>query len=469
MFKINVILIVLFLIPTKVSAQKTLTIAEVFKIVTEKSNKVKIIENNFAKTTIESSFYKISLLPKVSATISLPYQRSISEVLQADGSQKFIERNYLNNALNLTIAQAVPFTGGSVSLSSSLNGSRDFNNNITNFSSNWLTISYQQAVNGFNSYKWTKKLNYLNQQKDSIDYLKEKIKLKYEVSKLYLDTQLIQSRIDLLQATIEKTENIVFELEEKLKFGRVIKLEVEQAKITLEQLRKQLEINNLDYISGIKSLKNWMNDKSENLFVLKAIEEVDFMVDKESLKSAIKKNGFDLDKTIQLLESEANIDKVKKEGAIAVNLQFGLGLNSTARDFSNLYDVPSQSQYVTISTKIPILDWGKAKKNYAMAKLEKENLQLQLEEEEEEIEEHLDEIINYKLSLLSQKKSLEEQIKLSKNITIMYDELLKSGRKTIAEYKTQLTETFNMTIEHQKTINNLYLLKLKINEMNLIF
>jgi outer membrane protein len=461
--------LLLFLSLNKINAQKRITIEEVTKIVLEKSNKAKIIDNNFTKAIIESSFYSLSLLPKVSANISLPYQRSISEIIQSDGSQRFIERNYLNNSLNLTISQAVPFTGGSLSLSSSLNGSRDFNNSITSFSSNWVTLSYQQAVNGFNSFKWNKKLNSLNTEKDSINYLKEKIKLKYEVSKLFLDTQLIQSRVDLIKANIQKTEKIVFELEEKLKFGRVIKLEVEQAKITLEQLNKQLEISNLDYSSKIQSLKKWLNDTSEDIYVLEAIDAVDFIVDKKVLKEAVKKNGFDLDKTIELIEIEANIDKVKKEGAISVNLQFGLGINSSANDFSNLYDVPAQSQYVTIGTKIPILDWGKAKKNYALAKLEKENLQLELEEKEEEIEEQIEELSNYHLSLISQTKSLKEQLRLSKSINEMFDELLKLGRKTTAEYKAQLVETFNISGEYQKAINNLYLLKLKINEMNLIF
>jgi hypothetical protein len=56
-----------------------------------------------------------------------------------------------------------------------------------------------------------------------------------------------------------------------------------------------------------------------------------------------------------------------------------------------------------------------------------------------------------------------------KSINEMFDELLKLGRKTTSEYKAQLVETFNINAEYQKAINNLYLLKLKINEMNLIF
>lgn len=451
----------------KIEAQTVITIDEVNKIVMNQSNKVKIIDNNFSRTNIESSFYRISLLPKISTSISFPYQRSISEVIQSDGSQKFIERNYLNSALNLTLSQAIPFTGGSLSLSSSINNSRDFNRKISSFSSNWANISYQQTLNGFNSYKWSKKLNYLNVKKDRIDYLKEKIKLKYDVSKQYLDTQLIQFKIDLLSADIEKTEKILIEVQEKYKFGRTIKIDVEQAKIALAQLKNQLEISEFEYLSGIKSLINKMNDESGTVLILKSVEQADFEIDKTELIEAIKKNGFDIEKEIKLLGRDANMEKVKKEGAVSINLQLGLGLNSSADSFSNLYDTPSQSQFVTIGTKIPLLDWGRAKKNYTLAKLEKDNLELTIKGDEKEIAEQIEDLSNYKLSLISQKKSLEAQKILSKNITAMYEELLKLGRKTITEYKTQLIEFFNIQMQYQKTINNLYLLKLKIDEITL--
>lgn len=459
----------LFMITFKIKAQTVITLEEVNKIAVNHSNKVKIIENNFLRTNIESSFYRISLLPKISSSISLPYQRSISEVLQSDGSLQFLERNYLNTSLNLTVSQVLPFTGGSVSLSSSMNNARNFNTNINSFSSNWVNISYQQTVNGFNSFKWNGKLNYLNKKRDSINYLKEIIKLKYEISKLYLDTQLIQLKIDLLKVNIQKTEKILFELDEKLKFGRTLKIEVEQTKITLEQLNRQLEVSGLEYSSSLKSLKNMMDYETESDFILKEIDQVDFIIDKNELKKRIKENGFDLDKTIKLLESESYMEKVKKEGAISFNLQFGMGLNSSADDFSDLYNSPSQSQFVTIGTKIPILDWGKAKKNYALAKLENDNIELRFLEDEKKIDEQIENLSNHKLSLASQIKSLNEQLKLSKTITVMFDELLKLGRKTTSEYKTQLVETFNINMEYQKTINNLFLLKLKIDEFNLIF
>lgn len=187
------------------------------------------------------------------------------------------------------------------------------------------------------------------------------------------------------------------------------------------------------------------------------------------MKTAVKNNGFNLDREIQILEIDSNIEKVKKEGAVSVNMQFGMGLNSTANDFLNLYDTPSQSQFVTIGAKIPILDWGITKKKYALVKLQKDNLELEFLKNEIKIEEQLDNLFNYKVSLIFQIKSLKEQIALLKNIEEMFTQLLKLGRKTVTEYKNQLAESYNIIVEHQKAVNDLYLLKLKINEFNLIF
>lgn len=467
MKKIKLTEFIILLTTISLSAQKTLTIEQANAMILDNSNAVRIVENKFKITNIEASFYNISLLPKVSTSISFPYQRSISEVLQSDGSQKFIERNFLNPSINLNISQIVPFTGGNFNITSSLNNNRDFNNKTSNYSSNWANISYQQTINGFNSYKWNKQIIPLNQKRESINFIKEKIKLKQEVSKLYTEVHSMQLKIELNKLNTEKTEIILIELEQKFKFGRVLKLDIDQTKITLEQLKRQLEINTLEYASGINSLKNILNIENDETYVLQAIEENSYLIDKIALKEAIMKNGFELSKIIKSIELESNMDKVKKEGAISMNLQFGLGLNSAASNFENLYDIPAQSQFVTIGTKIPILDWGKAKSSYAIAKIQKQNLDYELQNQEKKIEEQIDDLSNYHQSLQAQISSLAKQSKLSDSVSEMLFELLKLGRKTIIEYKVQLLENFNLVVENQKAKNNLYLLKLKIDEITL--
>ena len=444
-------------------AQKTLTIDEVIEIAFKNSNHIKIINNNFEKSKIEFNLTKIAILPKVSASVSLPYQRSISEVIQANGSQKFIERNFLNSALNLNISQLLPFTGGTLNVTSSINNSRDFNNNISSFSSNWVNVSYQQSINGYNRYKWDKKLNNLGFKKDSIDFLKEKYKLKYDISKIYLELNISSLKIDLLKQNILKTEKILIEIEEKYKFGRVLKIELDQLKITLNQLNNQLKYSQSSYKIGLNDLFSAINYKNTESLVLKNVEFVTFNIDENVLKKAIKSNDFELTKSIKQIQSDSNIEKVKKEGAISVNLQLGLGLNSTAIDFSRLYELPSQSQFVTIGTKIPILDWGLSRKNLQIANLEKDNVALELKEQEIKLEDKVDEIINYQSSLLTNNNYFQEQVKLSQTVSGVFYELLKMGRKTISEYNNQIAETFKTQIEYQTNSNNMYLLKLNID------
>lgn len=458
-------LISIFLFVNNSIAQKTLTIDDVFEIAFKNSNDIKILKNNFEKAKIENSLFKISSLPKVNTSVSLPYQRSISEVIQANGSQKFIERNFLNSSLNLNISQLLPFTGGTLNVTSSINNNRDFNNKISGFSSNWVNVSYQQSINGFNSYKWEKKINSLSFKKDSIDFLKEKYKLKYDISKIYLDLSIASLKIDLLTQNIFKTEKVLIEVEEKFKLGRVLKIDLDQLKITLNQLNNQLLNSKTAYDSGLKNLFSKINYNSSEIINIKNVEFTAFNIDENLLKKSIKSNDFAIIKSLKQIQSEAKIDKVKKEGVISMNLQFGLGLNSTATEFSNLYELPSQSQFVTISTKIPILDWGLSNKNLQIAKLEKENLDLELQEQEEELEEKVDEIINYQSSLVANNKSFEEQLILSQTINEILTELLKMGRKTISEYSTQLLDAMKLQIEYQTNNNNLYLLKLNIDSI----
>ena len=458
-------LISIFLYVNNSIAQRILTIDNVFEIAFKNSNDLKILKNNFEKAKIENSLFRISSLPKVNTSISLPYQRSISEVIQANGSQKFIERNFLNSALNLNISQLLPFTGGTLNITSSVNNSRDFNNKISSFSSNWVNVSYQQSINGFNSYKWEKKINSLSFKKDSLAFLKEKYKLKYDISKIYLDLNIASLKIDLLKQNILKTEKVLIEVEEKFKFGRILKIDLDQLKITLNQLNNQLLNSKTAYDSGLKNLFSKINYNNSELINLKNVEFTTFNIDENLLRKEIKSNDFAIIKALKQIQSEAKIDKVKKEGAISMNLQFGLGLNSTATEFSNLYELPSQSQFVTISTKIPILDWGLSNKNLQIAKLEKENLEIELLEQEEELEEKVDEITNYQSSLIANNNSFKEQLKLSQTINEILTELLKMGRKTISEYNTQILDAMKLQIEYQTNSNNNYLLKLNIDSI----
>lgn len=431
------------------------------------SNSSTIIKNEYTQKKLQNRLFYKELLPKVSMNISIPYQRSISDVLQPDGTTKYFERNFINANQNLSISQVVPFTGGTVSLSNSLNYSRDFSNNINNFSSNWVSLSYQQSINGFNNYKWNKKIKKIESQKDSLDYLKEKSKLKTEIAKIFTEATLAQLKIDITAKNIEKTNTILKEYEEKHRFGRIISSEVEQIKITLEQLNGLKRTNELELKSLLEHLLDETNTEIEDSIVLEPVEEETFDINKSDLLMAMDKNGDILDETLKILKIEARIEQIKKEGGVKINLNLGLGANSSSQEFNQLYQNPSQSQFATIGANIPILDWKVNKDKIKIAELEKENIKLKIQEDRHHKEQKIDDIIKYYWALVYQLSSLKKQILLSDKILNDTGQLLRLGRKTITDYKVQLFENYNLSVELQKIVNNLFLIKLQVEEIKL--
>jgi len=464
----RLILFIFLVCSLKMYSQKVVDI-DFFINNIENSDQYKIITNQNKINIIQNDFFRKSLLPKVNLDFTLPYQRSISDVTQPDGTIKFIERNFLNSAAVLNLSQVLPFTGGTINLSNSLNYSRDFNNNYTNFSSNWINLSYQQPINGYNAYKWNKKINTFDKRKDSIEYIKNKIRLKYDISKSYIDVENSQLKSYLLRENIDRIKIVLNEINERYKYGRAIKTEVEQVELTLEQLKNYSKSNDTEYQNLLDQLKRKSNLTVHDSIILKSVEDVEFTIVKEEVIQKMEENGFNIEWAINELKAEANLEKIRKQGAISISLQAGIGVNSSADEISNLFNTPRQTQFISFGVKIPVLNWGISKDNTQIALIEKENVKFALKEERSKRMQVIEELINYYSSLKSQIQSLRKQLDLSDKLLKNNKELLFIGRKTVSEYKNQIYENIDLSVEYKKLKSNYYLLKLKVDELNLIF
>ncbi|MCJ8153289.1 TolC family protein [Chryseobacterium sp. SSA4.19] len=462
----KVLLFIFFIISIRLFSQSVYDI-NYFIANIHNTHSYKITENEYKIKKIENGFLRKSLLPNVNLDFSLPYQRSISDVTQPDGTIKFLERNFLNSYATLNTSQVLAFTGGTINLSNSINYSRDFNNNYTNFSSNWVNFSYRQPINGYNSYKWDRKINKLVEKKDSVDYLKNKIKIRYEVAKAYIDAENAQLKSFLLIENIKKSKSILHEISEKFKHGRAIKTDVIQMELNVSRLQGYLKVNAIECSNLFNQLERVSGIEFQDSIVLKSVEEIEYSLDKEELIGKLESNGFGLEWAINELKAEANYNKIKKEGSISLNLQAGIGINSSANEITDLFHTPLQTQFLTLGIKIPILDWGVSKDKVTIAQIERENLKLKKEEDEEEHIKSIEELISYYLNVKSQIEVLKHQIILSDKLTADYKDLLLLGRITSSEFNNQLYENINLTVDYEKNKNNLYLLKFRIEELNL--
>ena len=291
--------------------------------------------------------------------------------------------------------------------------------------------------------------------------------LQYEIAKAFIDAENAQFKSFLLQENINKVKNLLNEVSEKYKHGRAIKTDVAQMELSVVKLKGYSQINAIDYNNMLNQLQRVSGISIQDSVVLKGVEEVDFFIDKEHLLKQMQVNGFDLEWSINELRAEANYNKVKKEGSISLNLQAGIGVNSSANEISYLFNAPLQTQFLTLGVKIPILDWGVSRDKIIIARIERENLKLKKEEDEEEHIKVIEELISYYWNLKSQIEVIKQQMTLSEKLIIDYKDLLLMGRITSSDYNNQMYENINLSLEYDKIKSNLYLLKFRIDELNL--
>lgn len=89
--------------------------------------------------------YKANYLPALTLTSSPNLNRAINEVTMGDGSVRFVEQNLLTSDLTLQLTQRVAWTGGTISLESSLQRLDLFSDGSASWKSIPANISYSQS------------------------------------------------------------------------------------------------------------------------------------------------------------------------------------------------------------------------------------------------------------------------------------------------------------------------------------
>lgn len=105
-----------------------------------------------------------STMPTLKFSIAPQYSHAISLITQPDGSMQNEDVNNFSLAPILTFSTPIPFTGGTLSISSNFNFYQYKNTNITNknYSMNMYYINISQPLNFFNIQGWSRKTNKTN-------------------------------------------------------------------------------------------------------------------------------------------------------------------------------------------------------------------------------------------------------------------------------------------------------------------
>lgn len=367
-------------------AQDTiLTLDEAIELARQNSLDAKIATNTIKFSYWNYKNYKSSFLPKLSLNGTVPnYFRSINRITLPSGENSFVYQDMANSNVNMNLSQNIGLTGGTVSMSSTLQRIDNFRSSSQmSYSSTPYLVSYYQRTIFYNDYKWQRKIEPLKYEEAKKDYQEHLENISYVTADKYFSLLIAQVQLKLARQNVQNLDTLLSITKTRVGKGTLDMNVLLQTRISFFNSKKalatavlNLEIAKQDFVRYLKLNKN------QNIELQSPDQIVEFEIDPdEALGYAQNNRKAIIEFQRRRIEAEQAIAKTKAETGPSVSLGMNFGLSQTGTNIVNAYSKPLSSQNLEVGFNIPILDWGVNKSNRKRAEanweLEKSNIEQQ--------------------------------------------------------------------------------------------
>jgi len=283
-----------------------------------------------------------------------------------------------------------------VSLNTGLNYLRNLGESVfSQFSSTPVRLGYSQSLFGFNSFKWSKKIEPLKYEKAQKQFLYSREGIAGTAAGFFFNLASAQAEYDMATENLSSADSLYMAGKERSRISSIsqadlltLELDLINAENTLENASIQLRRSMNDFIVFFGL------DKNSKVKLILPEKPNDFKISTEEATVYMKEFNPDiLSNRQQILESKQAVEQSRKMGGFDANVSASVGFNQAGNSFKEAYTNPSRQDVANITLTIPIVDWGIRKGQVAMAKNNLKITQLTIEQKERNLESELEETV----------------------------------------------------------------------------
>ena len=363
---------------------KFLTLQEVIEVAHEQSLMALMSRHQFRSSYWEFRSYQATTRPGLTLEGTLPSLTMATEsVIQPDGTEKFVDRSFMNTSLDLQLNQNIPLTGGRVFVSSQLQRNDNFGEDPpTTYLSYPVTIGIMQPINGYNEFKWDKKIEPLKYEAAKLQYLNTMERVSQQSVRYFFDLALAQINLEVAEKNMANSDTLYQIATGRYQLGTIAENELLQ--LELSRLNSETALNEaiIDLELRRSRLRSFLgyNDKVSLHLILPSevpAIEMDF---ERTLEEAKANNPEIMQMEQQLLEAERAVAEARSQKGIRGDLFAQFGLSGNDYDLPSSYTNLERQQRVEVGVRVPILDWGQGKGRYRMAQSAQEVVRMDVDQ-----------------------------------------------------------------------------------------
>ncbi len=375
------------------SAQTEYHLEDILRLAHGQSLAQKKVDNSFENRFWQYNSFKKQFLPKMVFQGTLPdFNVGLSKVIQPDGTISFERTSQVNSSANLRINQPIKWTGGNLFFSSNLMRVDWLGNSpYTSYRTNPFYIGISQPIMKFNSYKWSQKIEPLLYEEAKRMSVEQSEDVSIQASQLFFNVLSNLSKLQIAKLNKENSDTLYKISQGRYEIGKIAENELLQMELTALNAEKTLAQSVLDVQISEQALKTFLKIPYSQPLPLK-IDTV-LPLDKIDVQRVVDLAKQHRSEYIayqrRLLESQRELDRVKKNNRLNADLFAAYGLTQTAPTFDQGYLNPLDKEQVNLGIKIPIYNWGLSRSNIKQQQANTELMQNQIEQDKKNFEQNV--------------------------------------------------------------------------------
>ncbi|GAA3620917.1 TolC family protein [Flavivirga jejuensis] len=389
----NTLLLLIVILPLIAFSQsKRITLTEAISIAQKQSPDYKRNLNINQASYWRFKNYKAGFLPQLKLNATLPeFSNSIRRQTNDAGQDIFVNQNQLLLSGSLSLSQNIPYTGGTLSLSSNLEKVDLFgNSNITSYSVVPFSISYSQNSLFYNSFRWDKKIEPLIYEESRRDFIETMEQISINTCQRYFSLLKAQMQLKIAQKNLSNQDTLYQISQGRFKMGKIAENELLQMELSLLNSKNNVTTNTIELKRTSQNIARYLELDSENVELGVPNELPLFEVDVEkAIEEAQSNRKAVIEFRRKRLQAENELARAKGNNKLEMNLTANLGISQNGNDFNNLFNNYNKQQFVSLSIGIPIFDWGISKSERKMAEANLDLTNNDIDQDKQEFEQEI--------------------------------------------------------------------------------
>lgn len=375
MKRIGYILLFSLCVVLSYAQKRSITLDEAIRMARLQSVDAAMALNELKRAYWEYRTFRADLLPEMNFSAVVPsYNKNYTPYQREDGSYTFLRNNYMGMKGAVSIDQNIWFTGGKLSLTTSLDYLKQFDGNkAERFMSVPIALTLNQPIFGVNHTKWNRRIEPLRYDEAKAQFLSATEKVTMLTIHHFFNLLLAKERVEIDRQNLHNAEKLYDVAKAKREMGQISENDVLQLELNVLEAKSSLTNNESEMKSCMFALCSFLAiDSDVNLdpVIPETLPEI-ILVYEDVLGKALTNNSFARNIRRRQLEADYQVAEAKGNRR-EISLFAQVGLTGTDRNFHGTYNPLKDNQVVEVGIRIPLLDWGKRRGKVKVAESNRE-------------------------------------------------------------------------------------------------